>query len=390
LRAEEFVAMRICLYTDTALPKLGGQEIVVDALARQFRQLGHNVKVLAPHPRRPLRARDNELPYSVVRHPRFYSTRAFVAWYRWWLGRLFRAWPFDVLHCHGIYPPGYLAALLQPWMNVPVVITSHGGDVHPGSIRVGKPVVRRRAQQGLAAADALIAISRFTRENYLRLCPAARNIVSIPNGVDLAALAAPQPRPADLDATVQPGKYLLFLGRLAHRKGVDVLLQALALLPTTTGVQLVIAGDGDARGELQSQCTRLGLNRHVSFLGAMVGPGKAYLLQNAYCTVMPSRNWEAFPLVVLESYAACKPVIGTRIAGLEDLIEPGETGWLVPPDDARALARSLQTALTGAPAVASMGRKARQTAERHAWPAVAAMHLALYRSVMNDRLIRAG
>lgn len=378
--------MRICLYTDTAVPKLGGQEIVVDALARQFQQLGHDVKVLAPHPRLPLWARDHELPYAVVRHPRFYSTRALVPWYRWWLGRLFRTWRFDVLHCHGIYPPGYLAALLRAQMNVPVIITSHGGDLHPGSIRVGKPVVRRRVEQGLAAADALIAISRFTRENFLRLCPQARNLVSIPNGVDLAALTEPQPRPAGLDAAIEPGKYLLFLGRLANRKGVDVLLRALALLPRAHRVRLVIAGDGDARNELQSQCARLGLADQVCFLGSIVGPLKAYLLQNAYCTMMPSRTWEAFPLVVLESYAAGKPVIGTRIAGLEDLIVAGRTGWLVPPDDAVALAQALQQAIDGAGAVRMMGSNARQIAERHAWPAVAAQHVELYRSLMHDRI----
>jgi len=382
--------MRICLYTDTAVPKLGGQEMVVDALARQFQQLGHEVKVLAPHPRLPLRARDHELPYAVVRHPRFYSTRAFVPWYRWWLGRLFRAWPFDVLHCHGIYPPGYLAALLRPRMNVPVVITSHGGDLHPNSIRVGKPVVRRRVEQGLASADALVAISRFTRDNFLRLCPQARNVVSIPNGVDLGAVAARQARPAGLDAAIEPGKYLLFLGRLAHRKGVDVLLQALAFVPEEVGLRLVIAGHGDARSDLHSLCSRLGLEHRVRFLGATVGPMKTYLLQNAYCTIMPSRTWEAFPLVVLESYAAGKPVIGTRIAGLEDLIEPERTGWLVPPDNAAALAQAIRVAVGSAGLIQAMGRTARQTAECYAWPAVTAMHLELYGQLVHHRLARAG
>ncbi|HZU35642.1 MAG TPA: glycosyltransferase, partial [Gemmataceae bacterium] len=62
--------MRICLYTDTALPKLGGQELVVDALARQFQAAGHRVTVLAPKPRRPVRPNDDAFPYSIVRHPR--------------------------------------------------------------------------------------------------------------------------------------------------------------------------------------------------------------------------------------------------------------------------------------------------------------------------------
>ena len=94
--------MRICLYTETALPKMGGQEVVVDALARHFQELGHGVMVLAPHPRLPLRARDQALPYPVMRHPRFYSTRRFVSWYHWFLLRLHRTFRPDVLHCHSL------------------------------------------------------------------------------------------------------------------------------------------------------------------------------------------------------------------------------------------------------------------------------------------------
>src|SRR4051794_4318938 len=105
--------MRICLYTGTALPKLGGQEAVVDALARQFRKLGHQPFVMAPRPRLPLRPDDASLPYPVIRHPRFYSTKLLVGWYRGWLRRAHQRHRFDVLHCHDVYPTGYLAALTR-------------------------------------------------------------------------------------------------------------------------------------------------------------------------------------------------------------------------------------------------------------------------------------
>lgn len=103
--------MRICLYTETALPKIGGQEMVVDALARQFQTLGHHVVLFTQPPRRPLQTNDETLPYPVVRHPRFLSTRRLVGWYRLWLERLHRRERFDVLHCHSTHPCGYLAVL---------------------------------------------------------------------------------------------------------------------------------------------------------------------------------------------------------------------------------------------------------------------------------------
>ena len=73
--------MRICLYTETALPQVGGQEMVVDTLARTYQALGHEAVVLAPQPHSAYRARDEQLPYRVVRHPRFFSSRDFVSWY---------------------------------------------------------------------------------------------------------------------------------------------------------------------------------------------------------------------------------------------------------------------------------------------------------------------
>ena len=79
--------MRICLYTESALPMVGGQELVVDALARDFTTSGHEVVVVAPWPRGGLRPSDSALPYPVVRHRRFVSTRYFLDWYGRYLAK---------------------------------------------------------------------------------------------------------------------------------------------------------------------------------------------------------------------------------------------------------------------------------------------------------------
>ncbi len=154
--------MRICLYSGSALPKLGGQEAVVDALARQFVALGHEPFVLAPMPKGPIRIDDASLPYPVLRHPRFFSTRRLVSWYRLWLLKFHQRYHFDVVHCHDVYPTGYLAALLRPRMKIPIIITSHGGDVREGNVRIVKPGMRSRFEAAVAGADALVSIGRFT------------------------------------------------------------------------------------------------------------------------------------------------------------------------------------------------------------------------------------
>jgi glycosyltransferase involved in cell wall biosynthesis len=377
--------MRICLYTETALPKMGGQELVVDALARQFLRLGHEPVVLAPMPRK-LSVQGESYPYAVERHPRFFSTQFFISWYRWFLLRYYRRRPFDVLHCHGVYPPSYLAALLQDALPVPVVVTSHGGDVYEKNVRLQKPALLARCVEGLRSADALVAISRFTRAGFRRICPeAAGRIVDLPNGVNVANFAEPVQAPPGWDASLERRKYAVFLGRLKHRKGVDVLLRALAQVPAGNGVQLVIAGDGEERPALEALSQELGLASRVRFLGTTTGPAKTYLLQNARFGVIPSRQWEAFGLVVLEGYASGLPMIASDMPGLGDLIEPEQTGLLVPPESVGHLSAALGRLFTDDRLLARMSANARQVVGQYDWRNVALKHLALY-----ERLIAAG
>ena len=104
---------------------------------------------------------------------------------------------------------------------------------------------------------------------------------------------------------------------------------------------LAIAGEGGERDALTNQARQLGILARVCFLGPVTGASKSWLLQNARSGCMPSRDWEAFPLVIMEAFAAGKPMIGSRIRGLEDLITHGRTGWLVAPESPVELAAAL-------------------------------------------------
>ena len=370
--------MRICLYTCTALPKLGGQEAVVDSLARHFGGLGHEAVVLAPRPRSSFRTDDAALSYAVLRHPRFVSTRHFVGWYRRFLLAAHARRRFDIVHCHDVYPSGYVAALAKPQLGVPLVMTSHGGDVREGNVRMAKPRVRERHVLAVRSADALVSIGPFTEQGFRRLATNLPRLVTIPNGIDPQPFESPAPRPAWLDSGVQQNRFGLFLGRLAHRKGVDLLLGAMAKLPAGRGIQLVIAGTGDEQSSLETLATRSGLADRVRFVGRVGGADKVYLLQNALFTVMPSRVWEAFPLVVLESYAAGRPIVGTDIPGIADLVQPGRTGVLVPQDDADALARAMGELFESPQRAAEMGERARIIAQDYSWDSIARRHIQLY------------
>lgn len=379
--------MRICLYTCTALPKLGGQEAVVDALARHLQRLGHEPTVLAPRPRWPARTDDAALPYPVIRHPRFVSTVHLVGWYGRFLRRAHRDRRFDLVHCHDVYPTGYLATRAKPALGVPVVITSHGGDVRPGNRLLAKPVVARRIYDALNGADALVSIGRFTSDGYQQIAGVAEHVVTIPNGVDYGSFQQPVGRPADLDRAIVPRRFVLFIGRLAERKGLDTLLAGLSRLSHVTGltgVELVVAGTGDERASWERRATELGVAAHVRFVGRADGDRKRWLLQNATAVAVPSRGWEAFPLVVLEAYAAGRPVLASRIVGLEDRVDDGATGLLVAPGDADGWAAALAHA-RGDPAWCdAAGTVGRRVAAGHDWNVIAERHVELYERVIRQ------
>jgi len=380
--------MKICLYTETALPELGGQALAVDALARQFIALGHQPVVVAPRKRQFAGQGRPETPYPLVYHPRVYSTRWFVRCYGLWLARLHRLWNFDIVHCHSAYPNGYVAAMCKELKDVPLVITSHGSDVDALSLLARKTQLLPRYVQALRSAHAVVALSN-TGAQLLHQIDSSAKIIQIPNGVDAKLLAVPQPRPETLPAAIQPNQYLLFLGRLVERKGADLLIAALAATAAEHKLMLVVAGQGPQEQSLRRQAGQAGVGERVFFLGRVDGQPKLWLLQNALCTVIPSRNSEGFPLCVLESFAAGTPVLATRIPGLEELVSPGQTGWLVAPDDSGALARAIGNAAADPQQALAMGSNAQRWAQRYDWRRVALRHLELFSRLLAQRVVLA-
>ncbi len=376
--------MRICLYTNTAFPKRGGQEVVVDTLARGLIEAGQDVVVLAPNPKFIGRPDDSRSPYPVLRHPRFFSTRRGVGAYGWFLLRCFKKTRFDVLHCHGVYPTGYLGALCRRSTGIPLVITDHAYAFKDGNVRDPKPSTRERHLLALGTADALVAISATKHDNYLRLFPQARRVVRIPHGVAIDELIEPAARPADLDPRVRPGEYALFLGRWKHQKGVDLLLEALAKLPSSGPSQVVIAGEGPEEPALKGLCARLGLGERVRFVGWVSGARKTYLLQNSLCLVAPSRWAEAFGLVVLESFAAGRPVVATAVPGIRELVRDGVNGLLAEPDSPEALARALAEVFADTGRAETLGRNGRRFAEDYGSSRMIERHVEIYRELYRD------
>jgi glycosyltransferase involved in cell wall biosynthesis len=166
--------------------------------------------------------------------------------------------------------------------------------------------------------------------------------------------------------------YLLFVGRLRIRKGVEVLLEALSDLRSRhPGARLRIAGDGEHRRRLERRAAELGLGEAVVFLGTCDAGRVRRLLAGAAALVVPS-IYEGMPLVVLEAMAAGIPVVASAVSGIPEVVVDGETGWLVPPEDPQALAGALAAALAHPAEARRRGEAGRRRVDERYRPANAA------------------
>ncbi len=137
----------------------------------------------------------------------------------------------------------------------------------------------------------------------------------------------------------QPGSPFLFVGRLRIRKGVEILLHALAATPRSWP-PVWIAGDGEHRAALERLAGQLDLGDRVVFLGRQDGASVRGLLSRARALVVPS-TYEGMPLVILEAMEMRTPVVASAVSGIPEVVVDGETGWLVPAEDVSALSAAL-------------------------------------------------
>lgn len=293
------------------------------------------------------------------------------------LAAAFRAAAPDLVHTHLIHADLYgLAAARQ------------AGVPHAVSTRHNENPFRRRAlirwlnRQAMAGADRVIAISEalaaFVRD--MEKLDAAK-VVTVRYGM-APHEAAPDAREAARRRWgLTPHEPVAgFFGRLIEQKGVDVLLAAFALTAErVSGARLVIVGEGDRRPVLEARARALGIAGAVTFAGwADDAPG---LMPGCDVIAMPSR-WEGFGMVALEAMNAARPLVASQAGALPEVVDEGETGLLVPPDDPDALAGALD-ALLGDPAhAAQMGQAGRaRLIDRFSVTQMVEGTLAVYRDV---------
>jgi len=237
----------------------------------------------------------------------------------------------DVLHGHGAKGGAYARLVSGPAIRV---YTPHGGSLHYSRSSPVGFVYLTLEQVLMRRTHLFLFESCYGRDVFTAKIGTPRGLVRVVhNGVtqDDFGEVAPQADARDV----------VFIGELRHLKGVDVLIDALAALARDgRPVSATIVGAGPDAEQFRAQAERLGLASSIHFTGAM--PARAAFTLGRLM-VAPSRA-ESLPYIVLEAAAAAVPLITTNVGGIPEIFGP-QTGALVPPGDAQALAAAIRAAL---------------------------------------------
>jgi glycosyltransferase involved in cell wall biosynthesis len=208
-----------------------------------------------------------------------------------------------------------------------VIATELCVDSWKGPIRLG---VDRLLSAGTSA---IVANAEAVADFYRERLPSARGRILTIRGAHLPREGTPPPSP------LPAGRWIGAIGRLASQKGFDVLLEAMRVVARECPeARLAIAGQGPERGSPERLTRRLGLARHCLFLGHLRDPRA--ILQGLEVFVLASR-FEGLPNVLMEAMDAGLPCVSTRVGGCAELLEEGQAGRLVPPEDPGALAEAI-------------------------------------------------
>lgn len=249
------------------------------------------------------------------------------------------------LHNHIAKASCTVAMLASAISDIPFSFTLHGPDIffEPKHWRLDEKIAR---------AKFVACISNFCRSQAMVFSGAkdTEKLKIVHCGID----------PRRYEETVNTdGHQLLFVGRMAQVKGVPLLLNAVASLSKShPKTHLTLIGDGPDRAALEKQAETLGIIDHVSFEGYQSQAAVSEALSASDLFVLPSFA-EGVPVVLMEAMAAKRAVLTTRIAGIPELIEDGQSGVLVTPGDQNALTQSLATLLDDPALRDRLGAKAR-------------------------------
>jgi glycosyltransferase involved in cell wall biosynthesis len=275
------------------------------------------------------------------------------------LDALFRQYRPAVVHTH-LLALNYAYPLMIRYRTPARVYTVHSLAEKDVGLRTA-PIVRALAFRYRVGKVVPVAIAEEVRVSIQKVY-GYTNPPLIPNGVPTDEYAPDPDKRTQWRQThgIEPhATVLVHVGRFAPPKNHALLVQAFAQVHSDAPLYLLLVGGGELESAVREQVAGLGLQERVRFLGTRADV--ADILRASDVFVLSSR-WEGNPMSVMEAMAAGLPVVSTAVGGVPELVREGETGLLVPSEDAGALAQALQALVDDPAQRQAMGDAARQRA----------------------------
>ena len=335
---------------------MGGADQQILTLARAMRARGHDVRIvsLAPLGQMGLEAQREGIPTDSLNLSRNLTHLPRVGR----LIRMMRQWRPDILHSHMVHA-NLLASAVRPLTRVRALVAT----IH--SINDGGPIWMAAYRASSAVVDRFTIISRLAAERYVGIgAVPARLVEVIPNAVDIDAFRKiPEARSAVRGELGIGGEFVwIAVGRFEEAKDYPTMIAAFAQLSARRpDSRLLLVGKGSLQSDVAQRVRAAGLESRIHFLG--VRRDVTQLLSAADGYVLSSA-WEGMPVVLLEAAAAELPIVSTRVGGVAEVVQDGETGVLVQPGDPAALARAMEGIESSTPeSRATMGARGRTLVE---------------------------
>lgn len=198
--------------------------------------------------------------------------------------------------------------------------------------------------------DAYIALTEFGKSKFIQVGLPAEKIFVKPNYF-----------PNSLQPNYLHNNYAIFLGRISHEKGIDILVKAIKLIPDNN-FHIKIVGDGPLKAQFENEIKARRI-QNIEFTGRKDFEFAMELLKYSQFIIIPSRCYEGFPRVIGEAFACGKPVVASSLGAMSELVEDGKTGLLFESGNPYDLAQKIQWMIEHEEECIQMGKNAREIFE---------------------------
>jgi glycosyltransferase involved in cell wall biosynthesis len=247
----------------------------------------------------------------------------------------------DVIMSFFAYPYGFGSVMLARKFKLPVLVSCRGSDIN----WIAKSFLRgKMIAWALKSCSKVISVSEALKREIVKLGVPEDHIAVVSNGIEADKFRRMDKEEARGRLGLpRDRKLAVCVSRLSFEKGIDTLIESFSHL-REDAVDLAVVGDGDKERELKELTASLGLGERVSFVGAKPHDEVPVWISASDLLVLSSRT-EGHPNVVLESLACGRPVVGTRVGGVPEIITSENLGFVTDPEDPESLAAGIRAAL---------------------------------------------